>query len=65
MAQSDRLVERVLSTPTTQRNMKLFERYITAADKVQKAQGKSLNLEKKVALATVPTFHLRHTSWIC
>ena len=61
MAQSDRLVERVLSTPTTQRNMKLFERYITAADKVQKAQGKSLNLEKKVALATT----LANTKTIC
>ena len=61
MAQSDRLVERVLSTPTTQRNMKLFEKYITAADRVQKAQGKALNLEKKVALATT----LANTKTIC
>ena len=49
---SNALVERVLSTPTTQRNLKLAERYIRAAESVQKAQGKTLNLEKKVALAT-------------
>ena len=61
LAQSDRLVERVLSTPTTQRNMKLFEKYITAADRVQKSQGKKLNLEKKVALATT----LANTKTIC
>lgn len=61
MANSDRLVERVLSTPTTQRNMKLYERYIRAAENVQKSQGKSLNLEKKVALATT----LANTKTIC
>lgn len=61
MANSDRLVERVLSTPTTQRNMKLFERYIRAAENVQKTQGKTLNLEKKVALATT----LANTKTIC
>ena len=61
MANSDRLVERILSTPTTQRNMKLYERYIRAAENVQKSQGKSLNLEKKVALATT----LANTKTIC
>ena len=61
MANSDRLVERVLSTPTTQRNLKLFERYIKAAEAVQKTQGKTLNLEKKVALATT----LANTRQIC
>ena len=61
MAKSDALVERVLSTPTTQRNMRLFERYIKAADTVQKSQGKTLTLEKKVALATT----LANTKQIC
>ena len=61
MAKSDALVERVLSTPTTQRNLKLFERYIKAADTVQKSQGKTLTLEKKVALATT----LANTKQIC
>ena len=58
---SNALVERVLSTPTTQRNLKLAERYIRAAESVQKAQGKTLNLEKKVALATT----LANTKMIC
>ena len=58
---SNALVERVLSTPTTQRNIKLAERYIRAAEAVQKAQGKTLNLEKKVALATT----LANTKMIC
>ena len=61
MAQSDRLVERVLSTPTTQKNMRLFERYISAADRVQKKQGKALTLEKRVALAQT----LANTKMIC
>lgn len=61
MANSDKLVERVLSTPTTQRNLKLYERYIKAAEAVQKTQGKTLNLEKKVALATT----LANTRQIC
>lgn len=61
MATSDRLVERVLSTPTTQRNIKLAERYIKAAERVQKAQGKTLTLEKKVALATT----IANTRQIC
>ena len=61
MATSDRLVERVLSTPTTQRNMKLAERYIKAAENVQRKQGKTLTLEKKVALATT----LANTKMIC
>lgn len=61
MANSDKLVERVLSTPTTQRNLKLYERYIKAAEAVQKTQGKTLNLEKKVALATT----LANTKQIC
>lgn len=34
-------------------NMKLFERNIRIAEKVQKAQGKTLTLEKKAALAQV------------
>lgn len=55
------MVERVLATPTTQRNLKLAERYIRAAESVQKAQGKTLNLEKKVALATT----LANTKMIC
>jgi len=61
MATSDKLVERVLSTPTTQRNIKLAERYIRAAESVQKKQGKTLTLEKKVALATT----LANTRKIC
>lgn len=51
MANSDRLVERVLSNQGARENMRLFERYIKAADTVQKKQGKTLTLEKKVALA--------------
>lgn len=51
MNTSDRLVERVMSTPETQKNMRLFERYIRAAENVQKKQGKTLTLEKKVALS--------------
>ena len=61
MATSDRLVEQVLATPTTQRNIKLAERYIKAAERVQRAQGKTLTLEKKVALATT----LNNTKMIC
>lgn len=61
MATSDRLVEKVLATPTTQRNIKLAERYIKAAERVQRAQGKTLTLEKKVALATT----LNNTKMIC
>ena len=52
MANSDRLVERVLANSGTRSNMKLFERYISAAERVQKAQGKTLTLERKAALAT-------------
>lgn len=52
MANSDRLVERVLANSGTRSNMKLFERYINAAERVQKAQGKSLTLERKAVLAT-------------
>ena len=61
MATSDKLVERVLSTPTTQRNIKLAEKYIRAAETVQRKQGKTLTLEKKVALATT----LANTRKIC
>lgn len=52
MANSDRLVERVLANSGTRSNMRLFERYINAAERVQKAQGKALTLERKAALAT-------------
>lgn len=52
MANSDRLVERVLANSGTRSNMRLFERYISAAERVQKAQGKTLTLERKAALAT-------------
>ena len=61
MAKSDALVERVLATPTTQKNMRLAERWIRAAENVQKAQGKKLTLEKKVALATT----IANTKTIC
>lgn len=61
MANSDRLVERVLANGNSRNNMKLFERYIGAAERVQKSQGKKLTLEKKVALAQT----LANTKMIC
>jgi hypothetical protein len=61
MATSDRMVERVLATPTTQQNLRLAERWIRAAENVQKKQGKTLTLEKKVALATT----IANTKRIC
>jgi hypothetical protein len=41
--------------------MRLFERYIGAAERVQKSQGKTLTLEKKAALAQT----LANTKMIC
>ena len=61
MASSDRLVERVLANGNSRQNMRLFERYINAAERVQKAQKKTLTLEKKVALAQT----LANTKQIC
>ena len=61
MRNSNTLVESVLATPTTQRNMKLYEKYLRAADTVQRSQGKKLTLEQKVALATT----LSNTQKIC
>lgn len=61
MASSDRLVERVLANGSSRQNMRLFERYINAAERVQKAQKKTLTLEKKVALAQT----LANTKQIC
>jgi hypothetical protein len=61
MTNSDGLVQRVLATPATQKNMRLAERWIRAAESVQKSQGKKLTLEKKVALATT----IANTKTIC
>ena len=53
MASSDRFCEQILSKSAGRNKMKMFEKYINAADRVQqKAYGKHLTLEKKVALAT-------------
>lgn len=61
MANSDRLVERVMANSNSRANMRLFERYIGAAERVQKSQGKTLTLEKKAALAQT----LANTKMIC
>lgn len=50
---SDRMVEQVLATPETQKKLKLFERYIKSAERVQSKVGKTMTLEKRVALAGV------------
>jgi hypothetical protein len=53
MARSDMFCEQILSKSVGRTKMKMFEKYINAADRVQqKAYGKHLTLEKKVALAT-------------
>ena len=52
MASTDKLVERVLANSAEAKaNMKLFESRLNAAERVQKKMGKTLTLEKKVALA--------------
>lgn len=45
--------EKLLSTPQNQLNLRRHSKRILAAENVQKAVGKKLGLEKKVALATM------------
>ena len=53
MANSSKfLAEQALNQTKARTAMRLNERYIKAAESVQKAQGKTLTLEKKAALAT-------------
>ena len=57
------MVENAINRMATKANpkIKMYEKYIRAAEAVQKAQGKTLTLEKKVALATT----LNNTKMIC
>ncbi len=50
---TDRMVENIISAKQTQQNLKLYERYISAADRAKKKVGKTMTLEQKLALSQV------------
>ena len=50
---TDRMVENIISAKQTQQNLKLYERYINAADRAKKKVGKTMTLEQKLALSQV------------
>jgi hypothetical protein len=61
MARSDQLVERVLAKGSAAEALREHANYIKLAEKVQQKKGKTLTLEKKVALAQT----LENTRRIC